>query len=78
MNEDRKKPKEITISVNNQDVDLDSKHVTGGQIKEAARVPADFQLFREHGQKLRQIADHEEITVHNGERFRAVSGQDVS
>jgi Multiubiquitin len=78
MDENRKKPKEITISVNNQDVDLDSKHVTGAQIKAAAGVPADFQLFREHGQKLKQIDDDEQITVHDGERFRAVSGQDVS
>lgn len=78
MDEHGKKPKEITISVNNKDVELHSKHVSGAEIKQAAGVPAEFQLFREHGRKLKQVADDEEITVHDGERFRAVSGQDVS
>jgi len=76
--QDKKKPKAVTIFVNNREVELDSKEVTGAQIKQAAEIPADFQLFREHGSKLEAVEDDEEIKVRDGERFRAVSGQDVS
>jgi hypothetical protein len=73
-----KKPKTITITVNNRPVELPSKETTGAAIKSAAEVPADFQLFREHGSKLVQIGDDEQVKVHEGEAFRATSGQDVS
>jgi hypothetical protein len=73
-----KKPKEVTIVVNNRDVDLHSKDVTGAEVKAAAEVPADFQLFQEHGKKLEPVTDNEQIKIHEGERFRAVSGQEVA
>jgi hypothetical protein len=77
MPEQTKKPKTITITVNNRPVEVD-KETTGAAIKAAAGVPAEFQLFREHGSKLVQVADDEQVKVHDGEAFRAVSGQDVS
>jgi hypothetical protein len=78
MPETKQKPKQITITVNNRPVELTAKETTGAAIKAAAEVPADFQLYREHGSKLDPIGDGEEIKVHDGEKFRAVSGQDVS
>jgi hypothetical protein len=72
------KTKTVTIIVNNRDVTLEDREVTGAEIKQAAEVPTDFQLFREHGDRLEQIADDQAIKVHEHEKFRAVSGQDVS
>ena len=72
------KTKTVTIIVNNREVTIEDREVTGAEIKHAAEVPAEFQLFRERGDRLEQIADDEQIKVHKGEKFRAVSGQDVS
>jgi hypothetical protein len=71
-------PKTITITVNNRAVEMPDRAATGVGIKQAAGVPADFQLFREHGQHLDSVGDDESVKLHEGERFRAVSGQDVS
>jgi hypothetical protein len=73
------KPKKtVTIYVNNREVVLSDRDVTGAEIKTAAEVPADFQLYVEHGNKLELIQGDQEIKVHAEQRFRAVSGQDVS
>jgi Multiubiquitin len=74
----KKPPKTITIFVNNRTVELPDKEDTGAEIKAAADVPPDFQLFVEHGSNLDPVADADPIKVHNQQRFRAVSGQDVS
>lgn len=76
--EGKQKPKQVTVVVNNKDVVLDEKQDTGAEIKAAAGVPAEFQLFHEQGKKLEQIGDEQLVKVHNGERFRAVSGQEVA
>jgi hypothetical protein len=70
--------KPVTIFVNNRAVELPSREATGREIKDAAEVPADFTLYLEHGSNLTEVADDEVIKLHEHERFRAVSGQDVS
>ena len=72
------KPKLVTVVVNNRDVTVEDRELSGSELKSAAGVPPDFQLFAEHGSKLEPVGDDERVRVHNGQRFRAVSGQDVS
>jgi hypothetical protein len=80
MNEQAKKLHPVTVYVNNNPVDLPDRETTGAQILAQAKLPVDFQLFREHGKgKLDQIDDLDApLKAKDGERFRAVSGQDVS
>lgn len=70
--------KQIEVLVNKKKVLLPSEHETGAQILAIAELPADFQLFIEHGEELEPVAPDQEIEVHQEERFRAVSGQEVS
>jgi Multiubiquitin len=68
----------IEIFVNNKPVQVPHDELTGAEIKAAAGVPPDFSLFHEQGGKLIPVGDDETVKVHPNERFRAVSGQDVS
>jgi hypothetical protein len=70
--------KPVKIFVNNRAVELSSREATGREIKAAAEVPADFTLYLEHGGNLTEVSNDEVIKLHENERFRAVSGQDVS
>lgn len=72
------KPKPVTIVVNNRPVGMPDDEATGIEIKRQAGVPDDFVLYLEHGGKLEEVADAEQVKLHKGQRFRAVSGQDVS
>ena len=72
------KTKPVTIFVNNKKVELPDHKTTGQQIKEAAGVPLDFTLYRKKGNHLDEVENEKRITVHKGEQFVAVSGQDVS
>jgi hypothetical protein len=67
--------KTITILVNNRPVALHEARVTGAQIKAAADVPGNFKLYGPEGNEIR---DDERVEVREGERFTAISGQDVS
>ena len=67
----------VTILVNKKEVVLLGSKTTGLEIKKAAEVPLDFTLYRK-GAELDEVKDEEHITVHKGEQFVAVSGQDVS
>ncbi len=69
------KDHQITILVNNRPVVMTDDKVTGGEIKKAAGVPSDFKLFDPSG---REIDNEERIKIKDGERFTAISGQDVS
>jgi len=73
-----KPTKTITILVNNQEVDVPKRELTGLEIKRAAGVPEDFTLYGRRGAHLDEIADDEEVKVHERQEFVAVSGQDVS
>jgi len=65
----------VTIVVNNKEVELPDRHVTGAEIKRAAGIPLDFKLY---GPKGEEIANEQRIEVHPREKFTAISGQDVS
>lgn len=68
----------VTIYVNNRPVEMPSREATGAEIKAAAPVPPDFNLYKEQGGQLIPVGDGETLKLHPNERFRAVSGQDVS
>ncbi len=75
---DATKPHPVKVFVNRKSVELPRHEATGAEIKAAAEVPADFQLFRRHDSNLVRVADDEELRLHEDEHFIAVSGQDVS
>ena len=66
--------RQVEILVNRKPVEVPHE-VTGLQIKRAAGVPDEFQLFGPEGEP---IADGETVRVHHGEKLTAISGQDVS
>ena len=72
----------IFVEINKNDqrkVEFESDHVTGGQIKVAAGVPAGFDIARRIGQKLGDvIKDDQVIEIKNGEHFVAVPAGTVS
>jgi hypothetical protein len=74
----KKQKKPVRILVNNREVTLPDRDVTGAQIKEAAGVPLDFKLYRHHGDQLELVDNEERIRIHAKQKFTAVSGQDVS
>ncbi len=65
----------VTIRVNRKAVTLPDDHVTGFQIKVAAKVPETFKLFDPDGD---EVPNDKVIHIHADERFTAISGQDVS
>ena len=74
----------IDIEVNSRQVVLHQREVTGYDIKVAAigqgvAIQLDFLLYivDGHGQ-LDPVNDNQEVTVHEHERFRAVTPDDVS
>jgi hypothetical protein len=71
-------PKTTTVFVNNRAVRLPGDEASGAEIKTLANVPLDFHLYIERGSNLVPVDNNERIRVHPEERFRAVSGQDVS
>lgn len=77
-----KEKKIIEITVNGNAVSLGQHKVTGLQIKEAAisqgvSIQLDFNLFEVKG-KLILVSDSEDITIHTGQVFRALTTDDNS
>ncbi len=74
----------IDIEVNNKQVTLHQREVTGHDIKVAAinqgvAIELDFLLYIIRGQgQLELVKDNEVVSVHEHERFRAVTPDDVS
>jgi hypothetical protein len=59
----------VTIFVNGSEFTFDTRNVKGIDIKAKAGLDANSDLFRKEGEKLTPIANDEEITIHDGERF---------
>ena len=72
------KTKPIKIFVNDKPVEMETKMVTGLQIKTAAKVPTDSSLYRLRGQDRIPVGDNEQIEIHEDERFLDVPGGNVS
>jgi hypothetical protein len=60
----------VEILVNTKPIDVPSE-VTGAEIKAAAKVPADFKLFRVEGHREVPVGDEEQLHVHHHEKFVA-------
>jgi len=60
----------VEILVNTKPVCVSSE-VTGAEIKSAAKVPADFKLFRVDGHREVPVGDEEQLHVHHHEKFVA-------
>lgn len=60
----------VEILVNTKPVKVPSE-VTGAEIKSAAKVPADFRLFRVQGHQEIPVGDEELLRVHHHEKFIA-------
>lgn len=79
-----KKPKTITVTVNERPVTFSNHKVTGLEIKQVAikqcvAIQEDFVLFEvKCDSQLEQIGDCETITLHEGQRFRATAPDDNS
>jgi hypothetical protein len=72
-----KETDEVSIQVNNKLVSV-PKHTTGAEIKSRAGVPATFQLFRVEGKSEHPVADDDNVTVDEDERFVASPSLDPS
>jgi hypothetical protein len=73
----------VDITVNNRPVHLEQRRIDGAEIKTAAiaqgvEIQPDFCLFVKRGERWEQVGDDQEITVHDGEVFRAVAPDDNS
>ncbi|MEH1869960.1 multiubiquitin domain-containing protein [Nostoc sp.] len=79
-----KKPKTITVNVNERPVTFSEHKATGLEIKQTAikqgvAIQEDFVLFEVKGNSpLKQIGDCETITLHEGQKFRATAPDDNS
>jgi hypothetical protein len=73
-------PKDFEIEVNNREVTVTKRDLTGAEILTAAGLDASlFQLFLLQGEgNQRQIGAQETVKVHPHERFSATRGDDGS
>mgnify|MGYP001616157843 CR=1 FL=1 len=83
MSNDNKEKKTITVKVNENPVAFTEHKVTGLQIKETAinqgvSIQLDFNLFEVKNSRLNPIADGNEVNLHKGQEFRAVTPDDNS
>lgn len=79
-----KKPKTITVTVNERPVTFSEHKATGLEIKQTAikqgvAIQEDFVLFEVKGNSpLKQVGDCETVTLHEGQKFRATAPDDNS
>ncbi|OKI45744.1 multiubiquitin domain-containing protein [Micromonospora sp. CB01531] len=81
--ENQRPPRTITVSVNNQQVELPEHRVTGLEIKQAAiaqgvHLQPNFQLSLKRGNRYEVIGDNDTIAVHPNQEFLAVAPDDNS
>ena len=84
MGDEKEKPHEIKIEVNERPVVMKQQRATGREIKQAAiaqgvPIQLDFVLSEELGERRsRVIGDNEEVHLHEHEKFIAVAPDDNS
>ena len=82
--EEAAKKTSVAIFVNFNPVTMPEKHATGLEIKQTAiaqgvNIKVDFVLFRDKGNGRRDpVRDDEKVSLHEGEKFEAVDGDDNS
>ena len=80
---EKRPPRTITVSVNNQQVELPERRVTGLEIKQAAiaqgvHIQPNFQLSLKRGNRYEVVGDNDTVTVHPNQEFLAVAPDDNS
>jgi hypothetical protein len=75
--EDHASSVRITVIVLNRSP-YDAPHARGRQIKEKARVPRDFALYRRAQGGNETIADDAEVELHKGDHFFARPSSNAS
>jgi hypothetical protein len=70
---DQAKP--VKFFVNRREIEIWQQYAAGSEIKEVAGIPEAFKLFGPAGD---EIPNDKRVKLHDGERFTAISGQDVS
>lgn len=84
IGEQAARPGSITVTVNKKPVVLDERRMTGTAIKAAAIVQGvaiqqEFVLFEvKPSGHLKQIGDHDEVTLQDGDALQAVAPDDNS
>ncbi|MEU4594834.1 MULTISPECIES: multiubiquitin domain-containing protein [Micromonospora] len=83
VGENQRSPRTITVSVNNQPIELPERRVTGRDIKQAAvaqgvHIQPNFQLSVKRGNRYEVIGDDDTVTVHPHQEFLAVAPDDNS
>jgi hypothetical protein len=64
--------REITFYVNNEPVKTTKHDLTGAEIKQLAKVPADYQLFEVQGKESVAVGDNQTVHIHDKLHFRAI------
>jgi hypothetical protein len=83
ITENEHPPRTVTVSVNNQPVELPERRVTGLEIKQAAiaqgvHIQPNFQLSVKRGNRYEVVGDDDTVTVRPRQEFLAVAPDDNS
>ena len=62
----------FTIFVNNNPFTTHEHELTGAQIKELAKVPADYELFEVRGDQTIPVGNDQTVKIHEKLHFRAI------
>jgi hypothetical protein len=81
--EERAVAHRIPVKINNEEVELPDREMTGLEIKQEAvdqgvGIDLGFQLSVKRGHRYQVVADTDTIRVHRGEEFLAVAPDDNS
>jgi UPF0288 family protein (methanogenesis marker protein 3) len=76
-------PKPVTVSVNEQQVEMPKGEATGADLKQAAiaqgvAIQEDFALFKREKGDLDPVQDNETVKLKKGDEFTAVAPDDYS
>ncbi|MEV6020362.1 multiubiquitin domain-containing protein [Streptomyces sp. NPDC051997] len=83
VDQDRRLPNTIPVTINNKTVQLPEREMTGLEIKQAAAaqgLPIDpgFQLSVKHGNRYDIVGDTDTVRIHRNLDFLAVAPDDNS
>ncbi len=67
-----KNTSKLTLFVNNQSFETEQREMTGGQVKQLAGIPADYELFRVRGDQTVPVGDEQQVEIVEKLHFRAI------
>ena len=62
----------FTFFVNNNEAQTSEHELSGSQVKDLGRVPADYELFEVVGDHTVPIGNQQPVKMHNQMHFRAI------